>query len=98
MAANGDMLAAFAPVLEAVATMRTGDRPQKEAAHKYLSAFQKSVRKKCGVIFCRRITKSRLGGSLADNHRLATIRGRRGSKSVRCYNTQRQGMNIYVTV
>ena len=45
MAANGDMLAAFAPVLEAVATMRTGDRPQKEAAHKYLSAFQKSVRK-----------------------------------------------------
>lgn len=45
MAANGDMLAAFAPVLEAVATMRTGDRPQKEVAHKYLSAFQKSVRK-----------------------------------------------------
>lgn len=43
MASNGDLQAAFAPVLQAVVTMREGDRAQKEAAHKYLGDFQKSV-------------------------------------------------------
>jgi hypothetical protein len=40
---NGNAQEAFAPVLQAVNSMRDGHREQKKAAHKYLETFQKSV-------------------------------------------------------
>lgn len=45
MATNGSGAEqAYAPVLTAMSTMRSGIREQKEAAHAYLESFQKSVR------------------------------------------------------
>lgn len=40
------------------------------------------------------LAKGGTGGSLADNNRLATVRGRRGSKSVRCHNVERKGRRL----
>jgi transportin-3 len=40
---SGNVEAAFAPVLQAVNTMREGNRDQKKAAYEYLEKFQKSV-------------------------------------------------------
>jgi transportin-3 len=41
---NGDAQQAFAPVLQAVNSMRDGHREEKKAAHEFLEKFQKSVR------------------------------------------------------
>lgn len=41
--ANGSAQEAFAPVLQAVDSMRDGRREQKKVAHEYLEKFQKSV-------------------------------------------------------
>jgi transportin-3 len=44
MASNGSgPTGAFEPVLNAMSTMRDGQREQKKAAHQYLESFQKSV-------------------------------------------------------
>jgi hypothetical protein len=41
--ANGDAQQAFAPVLQAINSMRDGHRDEKKAAHEFLEKFQKSV-------------------------------------------------------
>jgi hypothetical protein len=40
---NGSAQEAFAPVLQAVNSMRDGRREEKKVAHEYLEKFQKSV-------------------------------------------------------
>jgi hypothetical protein len=40
---NGDAQQVFAPVLQAVNSMRDGHREEKKVAHEFLEKFQKSV-------------------------------------------------------
>lgn len=99
MATNGSgPTGAFAPVLNAMSTMRVGQREQKKAAHQYLESFQKSVglQKGCCAIGggIMRLTDF-AGGSMADYHRHLGLPSRPRGQVVRGYDIEGKGRYIW---
>lgn len=101
MASNGGGPAgAFAPVLNAMSTMRDGQREQKKAAHSFLENFQKSVGLP-NITFApatfgsTRLTYSTVR-SMADHHRTITVTSRSRSPTICSYDIEGKGRRFHV--